>query len=213
MDQEIYLQKRQEKQLPRLKIFMDVVFAIMLWRIFMQLPRLDAFPEAASIWELLTTDTDRLVMVLVGVFFIVTYWVQNCRLFSHLVRTDGRHTTISVIQLFFLLIYLYSVSLGIRFDDDLIAMLLQSISLALVGFMSMWGWAYAVGQKTLIDEDMPKDNIPYMKVTILPEPITACITIPFAFVGQLAWDVSWLVYPLIGMAVKKYINTRKQDRP
>ena len=134
------------------------------------------------------------------------------RLFSHLVRTDGKHTTISVIQLFFLLIYLYSVNLGIRFDDDLIAMLLQSISLALVGFMSMWGWGYAVGQKTLIDEDMPKDNITHMKVTILTKPITACITIPFAFVGQLAWDMSWLVYPLIGMAVKKYINAHKPDR-
>jgi len=206
MDQETYLNKRQERQLPRLKMFMDVVFAIMLWRIFMHLPRLNDYPEAESIWQLITFEPDRMVMVLVGVFFIVTYWVQNNRLFSHVVRTDGKHTTISIIQLFFLLIYLYSVALGIRFDDDLTAMLMQSVSLACVGFMALWGWGYAVAKKTLIDPDMPEDNVPYMKVTILPEPITACLTIPFAFVGQLAWDIAWLVYPVISLLVKMYIN-------
>lgn len=206
MDQEAYLKKRQVRQLPRLKTFMDVVFAIMLWRIFMHLPRLSTFPNAESIWDLLSGDPDNLVMIVVGVFFIVTYWVQNNRLFSHMVRTDGKHTTISIVQLFFLLIYLYSVSLGIRFEDDLIAMLLQSTSLAMAGFMSMWGWAYAVSKKTLIDEDMPDDDIPYMKLTILPEPMTACITIPFAFIGQLAWDLAWLVYPLMTILVKRYIK-------
>ncbi len=210
MDQDTYLLKRQERQLPRLKTFMDVVFAVMLWRIFMHLPRLNDYPEAQSIWQLISFEPDRIVMVVVGVFFIVTYWVQNNRLFSHLVRTNGKHTTISIVQLFFLLIYLYSVALGIRFDGDLTAMLMQSGSLACVGFMAMWGWNYAVGKNNLVDPDMPADNVPYMKVTILPEPITACITIPFAFVAPLAWDISWLAYPLISILVKMYINVQKK---
>lgn len=206
MDQQAYLHKRQERQLPRLKIFMDVVYAIMFWRIFMHLPRLNNFPNADNIWDLLTADPDSLVMVVIGVFFIVTYWVQNNRLFSHIVRTDGKHTTISIVQVFFLFLYLYSVSLGIRFEDDTIVMLLQSGTLALAGFMSMWGWKYAVTQRTLIDPDMPDDNIPYMHITILPEPITACFTMPFALVGQLAWDLSWLAYPVMTTLVRMYVK-------
>lgn len=205
-----YQKKRQARQLPRLKTFMDVVYAVMLWRIFTQLPILHDFPEASSIWALISHDPDRIVMVVVGVFFIVTYWVQNNRLFSHIVRTDAKHTTLSILQVFCLLLYLYSVGLGIRFDNDLVAMLLQSSTLATAGFMAMWGWSYAVGKKVLIDPDMPQEYIPYMKVTVLPEPITACFTIPFAFVGQIAWDVAWLIHPCVLYLTKRYVDSQKE---
>ena len=35
----------------------------------------------------------------------------------------------------------------------------------------------------------------------LPEPITALCTIPFAFIGTTAWNLSWLLTPLIGLLI------------
>ncbi len=37
---------------------------------------------------------------------------------------------------------------------------------------------------------------------ILAEPITAIITIPFAFVGPILWEISWLSYPLVVLLVR-----------
>ncbi|WP_031481053.1 TMEM175 family protein [Maridesulfovibrio frigidus] len=208
MNQEEYREKRHARQLPRLKVFMDVVFAILLWQIFMMLPDIKNYPEVKTVWELLTIDLDDLATFVIGLIFIVIYWGQNNRLFSHLVSTDNKHTAISVVQLFLLLTYFHFMSMGLRFNDDPSALLMQSVSLALVGFTSMWGWHYAANKKDLIDSDMPKNNIPYMKVTILPEPIAACISIPFAFVGPIAWEISWLSYPIVAYLIKKYVNAQ-----
>jgi hypothetical protein len=38
---------------------------------------------------------------------------------------------------------------------------------------------------------------------ILAEPITTIITIAFAFVGPILWEISWLSYPLVVLLVRR----------
>ncbi len=35
------------------------------------------------------------------------------------------------------------------------------------------------------------------------QPISAVITIPFAFVGPWAWEIAWLVYPIAAFIWKR----------
>jgi hypothetical protein len=78
---------------------------------------------------------------------------------------------------------------------------LESIAAALVGIAGGWGWSYAIKNHRLL---LPEVTEPYayrLRDRILAEPITAIITIPFAFVGPIFWEISWLSYPLVVLLV------------
>lgn len=47
-----------------------------------------------------------------------------------------------------------------------------------------------------------------LKDHTMAEPITALITLPFAFVGLMFWEISWLSYPLVA-----FLFRRRQQKP
>ena len=76
----------------------------------------------------------------------------------------------------------------------------------LMGLASAWGWSYAIKTDLLL----PEVSDSYARQTqhrVLAEPITAAITIPFAFIGPILWEVAWLSYPL----VVRFLNRRKRS--
>ena len=55
---------------------------------------------------------------------------------------------------------------------------------------------YAIGRRRLLRPDVTDEEARALAHRILAEPITAMVTIPFAFVGPGLWELSWLSYPL-----------------
>ena len=55
-------------------------------------------------------------LILVGLAVTIIYWGQNNALNGKLKRTDTFHTVISIFQLFSLLLFLYSLRLGVVED-------------------------------------------------------------------------------------------------
>ncbi len=196
-------------QLKRLEVLMDVVFAILIWRIVTLLPR--PTEEEAAINNLLTflgDNNHNFLVIFIGIVLVIIYWIQNNAIFGRLAGTDNRHTVISLVQLFFLLLYLYSVRLGIQFEGQTLALLLQSATLALAGFTAVVGWRYAVKERRLLLERVSEEDAEQFQIGILAEPVTALLTIPFAFIGQGAWDLSWLLYLLVAPVLKRWIPAR-----
>ena len=106
--------RRESLQLQRLARMIDVVYAIIIWRAFMLLPR----PAAEQLnWEhigaFLSANIGGFLAVAIGIAVTIIYWIQNNALFGNLQSTDSRHTTLAILQLFFLLIFLVSLRLGI----------------------------------------------------------------------------------------------------
>lgn len=66
-----------------------------------------------SVSQLLDDHADAYITALIAVILVVIYWIQNNILFGNLSRTDDRHTTLSVLQLFFLLFYFYAIGVGL----------------------------------------------------------------------------------------------------
>ena len=62
---------------------------------------------------------------------------------GRLARTDTRHMAISILQLFSLLVFLYSVRMGIEFDGDREAMIFESAAAALMGLLGVAAWVDA----------------------------------------------------------------------
>lgn len=196
-----------QRQLRRLVVLMDVVFALVIFQIFLLLPRptpdqlslktLGAFFQASNI------DLGVLVTVLVGIAFTLIYWMQNNKLLSNLTHTDNKHSAYSILQLFLLLFYFYSVRLGIDFPGDKYALVLQSVMLVLVGVAASLGWSYAIKGRRLLGPELSDEAARKTQITILAEPITALIALPCAFIGPIIWEVAWLTYPVIKKVLDK----------
>jgi len=202
--------RRASLQLQRLARMIDVVYAILIWRCFMLLPR----PGAEQLnWEhigtFLITNIGGFLAVVIGIVVTIVYWIQNNVLFGNLQSTDSRHTILSILQLFFLLIFLVSLRLGIDLGASDFTRAFESLAAALVGIAGSWSWLYAIKNHRLL---LPEVTGPYayrLRDRILAEPITALITIPVAFVGPILWELSWLTYPLVVWVVRGRRRAKK----
>ena len=196
--------QRDEKQLRRLHTLLDVVYALIIVRLFMMLPN----PEASEVvgfdpLAIFTEGGDRFIMLIIGFILVLIYWFQSNKTTGNLVKTDGKHTVLSLLQLFFLLFYLYSVRLDLVFESDILALFMQSVSLALAGFMGVLAWIYATKHADLISDAVSKQEAKDIKIGILSEPLASTFTIPFAFIGPLLWNLSWLSVLVFGWFLKK----------
>jgi uncharacterized membrane protein len=203
--------RRGSLQLQRLARMIDVVYAIIIWRSFMLLPR----PSVGQLnWEhigtFISTSLGGFLAVVIGIVVTIVYWIQNNTLFGNLQSTDSRHTILSILQLFFLLIFLVSLRLGIDLGASSFTRAFESVAAALVGVAGGWGWLYAVKNHRLLLPEVTEAYAHRLRDRILAEPITAIITIPFAFVGPILWEISWLTYPLVVWVVRGRRRARKQ---
>ena len=190
--------KRSILQLSRLERIMDVVFALVIWRLFTFLPTQDVDGNKwASVTEMLLAEWQTFVFVLLAVVIVIIYWLQNNSLLGNLKKTDGIHTAISIFQLFFVLLFLYAIGSGVRIGSGVDSRAFESISAMMVGLLSLLAWHYAMHKGNLLDPELSAEDAVHIRQKNMAEPITAAITIPFAFVGPLAWELSWFLYPFI----------------
>ena len=142
-------------------------------------------------------------MFIIGFILITIYWIQSNKTSGNLVATDGKHTVLSILQLLFLLLYLYSVRLDMETDSDVLALFMQSVSLALAGFAGVAAWVYASKRADLVSEAVSLEEANELKISILAEPLAAAFTIPFAFIGPGVWNLSWLSVIVFGIFLKR----------
>ena len=197
--------ERGARQLGRLQTLLDVVFALMILQVFLILPKPtgDEIDRTKDLLIFLQGHSGKYEMVIVGLILIVVYWAQNNKAFGNLKRTDGTHAAMSIFQVFFLLIYLYFVRMGVEFRNDIASFVFQSISLALVGFTAVAAWSYAIKDRRLITDTLSDREARELRFTFMSEPITALITIPFSWLGPLAWTLAWLANIPISMLLKR----------
>jgi uncharacterized membrane protein len=156
-----------------------------------------------AIGPFLSANVLTFILMAIAMVVVIIYWIQNNALFNNLDRTDGRHTAISIVQIFFLLCFLLSIRLGVVLEASSGTRAFESCTAALVGIASAWGWSYAIKNRRLISADLTDQEAGDLQIRILAEPITALITIPCAFVGPWIWEASWLLYPLIAYILRR----------
>ena len=205
------LTERGQKQLYRLSVLIDVLFAMLIYQIFLFLPRpeVDGFTKYDLV-EVLSTSYLNYMVMFVGFVLILIYWIQSNLQFGNMTRTDGRHATLSVLQVISLMIYLYFVRLDVEFDGTVIALQMESVFLAISGFLGLWSWHYAVRNNLLSEKltRVERDKV-YLKLT--PEPVVSVLSFPFAVFGPDVWTLSWLLLIPVGY-VAKYLRKRMSAR-
>jgi uncharacterized membrane protein len=194
------------RQLRRLEILTDVIFAIAIWRIFMLLPRPEEGDRSVStILEMYRGDAAVLAIVMIGFVLMIVYWLQNNAVFGALERTDNRHTVLSILQICSVLLFLYAVRLGVEFDGTLGAMVFESIAALLMGGLGLAGWLYAAKDRRLVDDAVTEEDARHLTARLLPAPVVAVLTIGIAFIGSLWWTLSWFVLgAVVGRLAKNW---------
>ncbi len=195
--------ERGEKQLFRLSVVIDVLYALMIYKLFTFLPNpeIDGFGRD-EIYEVLTESYLNYTVIFIGIILIILYWGLSNRLFGNLKHTNSNHATLSILQIFSLMLYIYFVRLDAVFPGETILMVMQSIFLAIAGFFSIFSWHYALKSKLVSDAPTKKEKED-MYIKFLPEPVISLITIPLAFFGPDIWTLGWLLLIPAEIIVKK----------
>jgi uncharacterized membrane protein len=194
--------QRDERQLRRLQTLMDVIFGVLIIRIFTLLPQpgevLKGNRDPLTIF-----GEGQFVMFVIGIILVSIYWFQSNKTNGNLVATDGKHSFISILQMLFLLLYFYSVGLDAATHSDVLALFMQSVTLALAGFAGVAAWVYASKHAELLSEAVSEEEVVVIRHSILTEPLAALFTIPFAFISPLWWNIAWLSVLFFGWVLKR----------
>lgn len=198
------LVERGEKQLFRLSVIIDVLYALMIYKLFtlMPNPQIDGFGRE-ELYKVLTESYLNYTVIVIGLVLVILYWGMSNLQFGNLSRTDGRHSTLSILQVFSLMLYIYFVRLDAQFEGEVLLMQMQSFTLALAGFLSVWSWYYAL-KNNLVSEAPSNEEKETMYLKFLPEPIVSALTFPLAYFGPGIWTLGWLLLIPVGWGLKKY---------
>ncbi|WP_420580799.1 hypothetical protein [Reichenbachiella sp.] len=204
-------EERCIRQLDRVSTIVDVLFALMIFRLFtlMPNPTLDGF-DSSNVTEILLTSYLNYAAIIIGLTLTLLYWGQNNTIFNNLKRTSSFHSVLTIVQVFTMMLYIYFVKLDLEMDSPLIIMLAQSITLALAGFVGISAWYYA-NRNNLISDKLTTKELDKIYLKIMPEPIVSVLTIPFAWFGPDIWSASWLLLVPVGM-LSKYWRSKIVSR-
>ena len=202
--------KRSPLDLKRLKIIIDVVYAIVIWRLFMILPSPQNMSEKwDSVSSMLLDEWSAFLVPALALLIVIIYWVQNNELFNYLDHTDVVHTGISLFQIFTVLLFLYAIGVGLNYEGAADARVFESFTAALMGIFSYAGWRYAMNHG-LLGGSITAEKALQIRDRNFSEPATALITIPFAFIGPWLWEISWFLYPIIRKLLSGHKTNQKK---
>lgn len=203
--------EREKRQIRRLETLIDVVFGITLWRLFILLPRPADNPEWNTLFDMLKDSGMSFLFVVIALVIVIIYWLQSHTLFKYLVKTDTVHSVLSVLQLFSLLLFLYAIGVGVALEADESSRVFESVMAAMLGVFSFAAWYYALNKGGLVTTELSESEAKAITERIKAEPVTAAITIPFAF-SMWLWELSWLLYPVVVYLYKWRLNKLQKNR-
>jgi len=204
-----------KKHLQRLETFLDVLYALLFFQMLHYLPQGEDMAWAdkpLGLLSLLWANADELLRIFVGLALTIIYWNLNNKLFGPLVRTNGRHAILALLQMFFVCLFIYFAISDPGLAGGPSSPALQCVSLFIAGFVGLWGWSYA-GKNQLVNEDLTEAEKDRVARSGLIEPITALLNTPLAFVGPMAWTLGWLIIPFPVMWVIRKSKSPEKDDP
>jgi uncharacterized membrane protein len=194
--------QREGRELGRLESLIDTVFALVIVVMVIDLPDADE-SVVFDLASYVAFQLNALVLAMLGIVVLLVYWFQSNLLLGNLSRTDGKHAAISLFQIFLVLAYLLTVSLGIEVGNEPVVLAAQSVAAALVGFAAAAAWWYASHNRRLLTPEINDNEVSALRLRVLAEPLTAVLTLGLVFVSATAWEIGWLAYPLIAALLSK----------
>ncbi len=185
--------------LQRLSRFIDVAYALLFFHLLIRyLPTFEDMEWTHKPLGLLSHMIDNrleLLRIFIGGGLALMYWNQNNNLFKNLIKTNGVHVLLSLVQLFLVILFVYFAIADPSLESKS-SPALQAACLALAGFAGVGAWLYAA-KNELIREGIDQDQVKGIAKDNLMEPLTAVVNVGLAFVGPMVWTLAWFVLPAV----------------
>lgn len=192
------------------KIVVNVLFALLIFQAFLILPRPgDSLLEYNSLTEIFSENLMSLLVIIVGLILIIMYWIQFNSLIGNITCSTPMHAILALSQVVLLMIYLYFLRFDMEYDGMTLALQMESIFLALAGFVGAFNWRYAKSIGLTSDQITDEEEMDLF-YKVLPEPIAALISLPFAVMGPDIWSIAFLSIIPVGY-ILKYIRKKKEN--
>ena len=190
--------------LESLKVIINVLYGLMIFQAFLILPRPDD-PELEyhTLAQIFSENIMQIVVILIGLFMLITYWIQFNRQLGNLVRSSPTHAVLAIVQMICLMVYLYFVRFDMEFDGMTLALQMESVFLALAGFIGVYNWMYARRNNLTSNQINDKEERTIL-IQLLPEPIASLFSLPFAIISPAAWTISFLIIIPLGYLLNLY---------
>jgi uncharacterized membrane protein len=199
--------ERERRHLSRLETLVDCIYAVVIVIIVADFPSARDFAgDYSTPWSFLSQHSAELVAPALGLVLVIMYWAQSNIQLGSLVRTDSRHATLVIVQVILLLTYVYSVDFVLDFPGNTTVLTTQSVIFLLMGVVSFTAWNFAIRGRRLVNRDIGAQELLNISRKILPEPLTAFITIWFSFLGSTAWELAWLLI----LPISYFVNRIKK---
>ena len=196
------------EQLKRLGTLTDCVYAVALILVIQWLPLPEESTGAVGhlyLLDLLVEFAGNILAVVIAVVFIILYWLRNTDLGARVDRTDGPYVVLSVLSVFSLLVLLYVVRVGSEVEGAA-ARAGESVAVAMIGIFSGAAFWHA-RRRGLVRDELTHEELVELQIESFTEPITALITLPIAYIGELWWNLSWFAWlPLAKLLSRKLAN-------
>lgn len=183
--------------LSSIKIVVNVLFALLIFQTFLILPRPgDPLLEYNTLSEIFRDNLMSLLVIVIGLTLITIYWIQFNLLIGNLKRSTPMHAVLALTQVILLMIYLYFLRFDMEYDGMTLALQMESVFLALAGFVGAFNWRYARSVGLTSDQITDKEELDVF-YKVLPEPMAALFTLPFAVMGPGIWTLAFLsIFPI-----------------
>ncbi len=136
-----------DEKLRSLGVFLDVVFALMFFRITEFLPsfqdeRWVHLPH--GLLSLLASQPTNFMRVVFGLIVAAYYWNRKNTFLSVLARSNGVVATLSMAALTFLCLFMYALIADPTYAGGVPTLLLQSVTLLVASLLSLFALRYAI---------------------------------------------------------------------
>src|ERR1039458_8207087 len=196
-----------DQKLRSLGVFLDVIFALMFFRIVEFLPsfqdgRWMQLPH--RILSLLASQPANLTRVVFGLVITVYYWNRKNAFLSLLARSNGVVATLSIASLSFVCLFMYALVADPMYVGGAPTLLLQSASLVIASLIGFFALRYAI-HADLVRPDLQPSARQIARID-LSNPLTALVATGLSWSGLTIWTLSWFVLmPLFSwlLAIRK----------
>jgi hypothetical protein len=196
-----------DQELRSLGIFLDVIFALMFFRIVEFLPSFQdghwrQLPHGEL--SLLASQPANLTRVVFGLVIIIYYWTRKNALLSLLGKSNGVFATLSMASLSFLCLFMYALIADPMYVGGVPTLLLQSVSILSGSLMSFLALLYAI-HAGLVRPKLEPSAKRFARID-LSNPLTALVAVGLSWSGLTIWSLSWFVLmPLFSwlLAIRK----------
>jgi hypothetical protein len=197
----------QDEKLRSLGIFLDVVFALVFFRIVEFLPSFQdghwlQFPH--GILSLLASQPANLTRVVFGLVMAAYYWNRKNIFLSKLAKSNGVVAALSIAALCFFCLFMYALIADPTYAGGPPTLLLQSVSVLIGSLLGLLAFRYAM-HANLMRPELRVSAEQIARID-LSDPLTDLVATCLSWSGLTIWTLSWFVLlPLFSwlLAIRK----------